>query len=360
MAERVHGTVAPEIVKQVNESTLLILDEGSFYIYKAMALADMELYKTLVSLKSPFLAKVYGTTLFEDAFFAVLEYVPGRTLEDYLQKHGTMTEREASAFGCDICSGLSVLHGKGVIHRDLTPNNIMVTPSGSIKIIDFGISRLERAGAAKDTEFLGTAGFAAPEQFGFRQTSARTDIYTVGVLINYMCTLQLPNEQLASGRLGYVVSRCVKMDEEDRYSSAEVLRKVLLGELPVDVNEQNPERVSPPVDEKHPVLYPKAIPGFRRGVLWHKVLAVWYYMGAVLLFFSSFFLTEYGVAGRIMLPIAFFFLLLAPVFVFFDMGDWTERFALTRGHSKEWKSLWKCLFCTICYAVSIMIIRFFT
>lgn len=86
------------------------------------------------------------------------------------------------------------MHKYSITHRDITPSNIIIGFDGVVKIIDFGISRLHKENAKHDTQVLGTEGYAAPEQFGFKQSDCKTDIYALGVLLNYMLTGHIPSE----------------------------------------------------------------------------------------------------------------------------------------------------------------------
>ena len=84
-------------------------------------------------------------------------------------------------------------------------------------LIDFDAARLHKPEAAADTQILGTTGFAAPEQYGLSQSDTRTDIYSLGVLMNVMLTGQHPSQTLAEGRLGRVIGRCTQVNPEKRY-----------------------------------------------------------------------------------------------------------------------------------------------
>ena len=94
--------------------------------------------------------------------------------------------------------------------------------------MDYGISRIIKDSQGTDTEILGTVGYAPPEQFGFLQTDIRTDIYSVGVLMNYMLTGALPQEVKYNGKMKNVLNICLNLRPEKRYSSAENLKKAVL------------------------------------------------------------------------------------------------------------------------------------
>ena len=112
------------------------------------------------------------------------------------------------------------------VHRDVKPENIILRGSDAI-LIDFDAARLHKPEHEADTQVLGTTGFAAPEQYGLSQSDLRTDIYSVGILINVMLTGQHPSKQLAPGRLGRVVERCTQVSPEKRYPNVLRLMEVL-------------------------------------------------------------------------------------------------------------------------------------
>lgn len=328
----------PETIKRWNEDTWLVMDRGTFFVCKAIKPEDLQLYKTLVEVNSPYIAHVYDVTVLEDRLSVVQEYVQGETLEEYLQEYGPLTEAEVFQIVLEVLDGLAQMHEKGIVHRDLTPKNIIMTRDKHVKVIDFGISRVEKQGASKDTEFLGTAGFAAPEQYGFRQTSPRTDIYAVGVLMNYMLTLNFPNEELATGKLRPVIQKCTKMDESDRYQTVEDVQRSLILLM-------NPEARQ--TASKKKMDHPNAIPGYRYNILWVNVLASIYYVIAGLIVLGSCFIGAFSLYERIISPVVFALILLAPIPILFNYRNWLEKFPMTKGRSLGAKILWQVLGCIL-------------
>ena len=333
----------PEIIKQWNDMTWLVMDRGSFYVCKVVSFEDLELYKKLVEIDSPYIARVYDVTLVQDRLCAVQEYIQGETLEEYLQEKGPLTEQVVCDVTLELLEGLGAMHDRGIIHRDLTPKNIIVTGDDHIKVIDFGISRVEKAGASTDTEFLGTAGFAAPEQYGFRQTSPRTDIYAVGVLMNYMLTLKIPNEELVEGTLRPIIEKCTRMDEADRYQSVEALQAVLSAMQPNPLKQARPQTGN-------------WLPGFRHGVQWHKVVAGIYYFFALQMLLVGAAIGDFGFDGHFLIPIATALMLLAPVLILFNTGNWLQKFPLTKDHRQGTKMLWQGIFLALAWLIAIILI----
>jgi serine/threonine-protein kinase len=145
----------------------------------------------LAALNHPNLPRVTDHFEQDGKAYLVMEYVPGETLLSFLQREG-LPQPHARVFEWmrQLCEALDYLHTQSppIIFRDLKPANIMLTPSGQIKLIDFGIARLFKPGQAKDTQAFGTIGYSAPEQYGKGQTDARSDVYALGVLLHQLLT----------------------------------------------------------------------------------------------------------------------------------------------------------------------------
>jgi serine/threonine-protein kinase len=176
--------------------------------------------------------------------YLVMEFVPGETMAAYIGRTGLPQPPERVAnWTRQLCDVLEYLHGQRppVIFRDLKPANIMITPQGSLKLIDFGIARLFKPGQAKDTQAFGTIGYSAPEQYGRGQTDARSDVYSLGVLLHQLLTgydptatpFRLPPANRVNPQLGEAVSaalaRATATDPENRFASVGELRDAVLG-----------------------------------------------------------------------------------------------------------------------------------
>jgi non-specific serine/threonine protein kinase len=131
---------------------------------------------------------------FEGQMFIVMEYCEGKTLKQIVQKE-SLSVRKILDIGIQICEGLVVAHEKGIVHRDIKSDNIMVTPRGQVKIMDFGLAKLK--GATKLTETrstLGTAAYMSPEQAQGEEVDQRSDIFSFGVVLYELLTGRLPFE----------------------------------------------------------------------------------------------------------------------------------------------------------------------
>lgn len=154
------------------------------------------------------------------------EYVQGDRL-DFLLEGGCFDTALTRSVAEQVCTALEALHSRGVVHRDVKPENILLRGSQAV-LIDFDVSRVKKEYAKGDTMVMGTTGYAAPEQYGFAQTDARADIYSVGVLMNVMLTGQHPSLRLAEGELRPVIEKCIEVNVDKRFASAKELRRALL------------------------------------------------------------------------------------------------------------------------------------
>ena len=215
-----------ETVYKFNENTELIRNSinGQFMVKKTMLDSEYEVHKTLCNISHKNIIRVFDAVSDSGVCTVIEQFVSGATLGIFCAR----THPDDSIIieiMLQICMGLSVLHQNNIVHRDITPNNIMIDDYGTVKIIDFDISRMPKDKSRKDTHILGTQGYAAPEQFGFRQSTAQTDIYSVGVILNYMKTGKTPDEKILSDSsiLPDIIKKCTAFDPKDRYQSIEEL-----------------------------------------------------------------------------------------------------------------------------------------
>ncbi|HLY32799.1 MAG TPA: tetratricopeptide repeat protein, partial [Ktedonobacterales bacterium] len=180
----------------------------------------------------------------------VMEYIPGETLEQRLERtHQPLPERDVLGWMSDICDILDYLHKQRppIIIRDLKPANIIITPSGKARLIDFGIARTYKTGKTTNTDNVGTAIYASPEHYGRGQTDARSDIYSLGVTMAHVLTskepvpmaMYVPGElrgrppqtPLFSEATERIVIKATSLKPDDRYTSARELRAALQASL---------------------------------------------------------------------------------------------------------------------------------
>ena len=139
-------------------------------------------------------ATIHEIDEFEGQMFIVMEYCEGKTLRQIIEKE-TLSVKKVLDIGIQICEGLTIAHEKGIVHRDIKSDNIMLTPRGQVKIMDFGLAKLK--GATKLTKTrstLGTAAYMSPEQAQGEEVDSRSDIFSFGVVLYELLTGRLPFE----------------------------------------------------------------------------------------------------------------------------------------------------------------------
>lgn len=210
----------------------------------SMLMAEASIMKNL---DHPMLPRIVGIEEDPKFFYIIMDFVQGENLKTVVTSSGPQAQDTVVSWGVKLCDVLTYLHDKGIVYRDMKPANIMLSPDGNIKLIDFGIAREYKENASEDTTALGTEGYAAPEQYeGKGQTDARTDVYGMGITLFQLLTgvnpssyqenifsIRLQNPNLSSG-LDKIILKCTNKDPKKRYQSTEELKKALLNYRKLD------------------------------------------------------------------------------------------------------------------------------
>lgn len=201
-------------------------------------LAQRGVWSALGGSTCPRLPRVEATYELPDCVAVVLDYVPGPTLEQVVAERGRLQQSEAVNLAQQICEAVQELHRLGILHRDLTPANIIVADDGA-HIIDLGIARplTDTANWNRDTTALGTYGFASPEQYGFAPTDVRSDIYSLGRILGFMLTGVYPDDTRytpllsddlhVTPRLRAIVERATAFEPSARYQNVTQFARAL-------------------------------------------------------------------------------------------------------------------------------------
>lgn len=315
-------------IGQINKNTVVVYND---YLQRQMILKilprqNLPVLKDIMKIKHPNLMEIYD--VMDDGINCncLCEFVFGNNLDKIVYTKMGVDPKTAEKWMVQLCNGVETLHQKNIIHRDITPNNVMIDYEGNIKLIDFNISRERKQSASRDTTVMGTAGYASPEQFGFTQTGFGADIYAMGVLLNFMLTGKMPNEKLCSGKYASIVKKATQIKEEDRYSNVYQMELALQG--------NGNEKLS--FADK----FLLNLPGFRSNKTSHKVIAIIGYVLYFILLYCAIDVTFINGDVESLIN-GFVAWSLVPYICFFDVGN-VSRF-LGKGTQQSKKTILKII-----------------
>ncbi len=202
-------------------------DTGEKIIFIKSAYRNDEVFRKLKNVNTmSFIPMIYEVSSEDDFLYVLEEYIEGKSLADHISEFHQFSTNEVKSILCDLCDALQILHGYGVIHRDIKPENVIIR-NGKACLIDLSIAKLINPNGS-DTKYLGTAGYAAPEQYGISQSLPTADIYALGVLANIITTGTHPTSAVPKGRIGRIIKKCTDIQTAKRYQSAYELKKAVL------------------------------------------------------------------------------------------------------------------------------------
>jgi len=189
---------------------------------------EIPAYRAIEGNDCPNLPKVYGCESFDGLFFVEEEYIFGSSLAELYPGVEKTVKAHAEEIMDGLCSAVSCLHDCGFIHRDIKPEHVLKSPENRIVLIDLDAAMAIRPEKRNDTQLLGTAGYAAPEQFGFSRSDKRTDIFSMGILLNELLTGVHPSVTLYEEEpIRRVIEKCTSINPQDRYQTVEEIRRDL-------------------------------------------------------------------------------------------------------------------------------------
>ena len=199
--------------------------------------------EAVAMLSHPNIVQVYDVSSSDNANFIVMELIDGISLKQYMEKKGVLNWKETLHFAMQIAKGLEHAHGRGIVHRDIKPHNVMVLKNGSVKVMDFGIARVMNKSNTLTKEALGSVHYISPEQAKGGHTDNRSDIYSLSVVMYEMSTGRPPYDGESAvgvaiqhinggapmpstlnpnipGGLEQIIMKGMALDVRDRYASA--------------------------------------------------------------------------------------------------------------------------------------------
>ena len=199
---------------------------GKRYIKKLLTIYNKSVYAYLKEHPIERMPRIIDIFESSNCLIVIEEFILGLNLEHILEKEGPISKEKAIDVALYICDILNELHNlpTPIIHRDVKPSNIIITIDSEVNLLDMNVAKWYDPEQTDDTRHMGTQYYAAPEQVGYGLTasSAKADIYALGMLLNVMVTGSFPKEKRATGELWNIIERCINLNAEDRYTAKEL------------------------------------------------------------------------------------------------------------------------------------------
>ncbi len=260
-----------EIFEQFSYITLSALNEKhgvyllkkgeGLFVGKILTVYNVEVYEYLKNHlinNTPKIIEYFEQEINEQKVLLVVEeYIEGQDLCQKLAE-GVLDEEETIRIIKELLLIVECFHQAvpPIIHRDIKPSNIIISENGKVNLLDMNAAKRQDENKYQDTQLIGTAGYAAPEQYGFSASDIRTDIYSIGVLMNVMLTGKFPGEKSYVGELGEIISKCTKLEPNERYQNTKELLLKLIG------YEKTRKNIKPEKTKRK--FYKWLPPGFRK------------------------------------------------------------------------------------------------
>ena len=374
------------------------IETGQIYVEKVLTQYDKSIYDWLQQSKLPYVPQIYECMEEDGTLYLIEEYIQGITLETYIEQFGCLDLDAAGRVIEYLCRTLEKLHRHipPIVHRDIKPTNIMLQGDFkkgqgivSVYLIDFNTARVFDAERNRDTELIGTRGFAAPEQYGFSQSDARTDIYGLGVLLNYMLCGNLIRDGIYEDypEVSQIIRKATRIDPEKRYQTAEEMLQAVYQSMCFDTYADK-ESLNDKSEEQHmrnkikdenidiaessdtsiingnngkirPAWTRFLPPGFREGKILNMVVASVYYV-----FWMYFCLTaevkEHGepLIGTwlYVYRAVYFMMFIVTPFFWNNYLDVWNYFPLVRSPKRRWKLLGLILYTVAWFFLLIVVL----
>ena len=205
-------------------------EDGRYYVKKLLTTYDRSIYDYLKDNQIDHMPRICRVYESNNCLIVIEEYIDGKTLSDILDNNDSVMPLDAQnaihIAEC-VCEILKNLHNlpTPIVHRDIKPSNVMITPEGEVYLLDMNVAKWYDPEKNDDTRYMGTQFYAAPEQvgYGLSASSAKSDIYALGMLLNVMLTGKFPKEEKAPGKAWNIIEKCINLNADERYSAEELM-----------------------------------------------------------------------------------------------------------------------------------------
>ncbi len=275
MSSKTYLNAEHTISKYFDDDLMCDVVEKEYTIY------NRDVFECLKENHWPGIPKIFDIKEYEDKLVVKEEWIDGTDLHTYVEENGPMKESQVLDILIQLCNTLEPLHKNKIIHRDIKPSNVLLCGK-KVVLIDFNAGKTIDILEKRDTVLLGTAGFAAPEQYGFGASSIETDIYGLGALAKYIFT-EDNDFSFTAGKLVEIIQKCIQLKPSDRYRTVKDLRNDL-NELIIPETDNTTQEDETQSLEK---IYRHYLPvGYRSGKISHYILATCYYLFIFLVIIS--------------------------------------------------------------------------
>ncbi len=204
-------------------------DTKKVYVKKYLTRYNKNVYEYLLNNPIDGMPKIVQIFESKSCLIVIEEYVEGESLDELIE-NGPLDTEEAVRITTSICEILNHIHTLPVpiIHRDIKPSNVIVEKDGKVWLLDMNVARWDDGNQKGNTTHVGTVNYASPEQagYGMNGTSIKSDIYSLGIMLNVMLTGKFPKEKIADGFCKDIIIRCIDLDPENRYSALQLKLKL--------------------------------------------------------------------------------------------------------------------------------------
>ncbi|SEG00291.1 serine/threonine-protein kinase [Lachnospira multipara] len=293
-----------EVDEGHNVSLVRSLVDKQFYVKKELENYNKKIYDYLKETKNIFFPIISECILddetpsndgdLKEKLIIIEEYISGETLSRRIEKNGHLSEDESVKIIIDICKGLQHLHKKNFINRDIKPDNIIITRTGEVKIVDVDSGKEINRETNTDTRLIGTPEYFAPEQIGlgFHSSDERTDIYAMGIVFNEMLTGDYPKNKMVEGVFKEVVLKATQLEPEKRFKSIDEFMEAIIfchkNHMSFKLKHFYDSKMLRKTNSRFDTKSWK-LPGFRSGNKKKAIIAVIYYIASFLFSCSCYF-----------------------------------------------------------------------
>ena len=335
---------------------------GELFVRKLLKVYDLSIYDFLTKTKPPGIPLVRSFDETPDGLLVVEEYVNGRTLANIIEDEGPPDFDVAIDYLIRLCQILEPLHSNTppIVHRDIKPSNILITNQDEVYLLDFNAATRFNDDKDRDTVLIGTTGYAAPEQYGFKASDPSADVYALGRTAQELFTGEKSFPESYDGPLSEIIKKCLELSPSDRFHDAsDLLRAIRKQTRKPRFLRSSLGSVSsqPAIKKVHAASW--LPPGYRTRTPWKMLLATLYYLLWIFAIISS--AERRGASNT---PVDIFgdvvvvLYIILETFFFLDYKGIKSKLPLTRSPELLSRVIGHVLYFFLIYAFTVLLYNF--